>query len=73
MPRKSIALCLATTGLVTSLAGCNPGREEGEQGGDAMKSAPAGQSVQPSKDNGEKEREEGEGGEGGEGGDGGEG
>lgn len=76
MPRKSIALFLATTGLITTLAGCGPSKEADEQGGDAMKSTPAGQSAQPSQDkehkdsshdNGDKKDEGGEGGEGGEG------
>lgn len=73
MPRKSIALFLATTGLISSLTGCSPGREAGEQGGETMKAPPSGQSAQPtpndkdkgSKDvKGSKEREGGEGGEG---------
>lgn len=77
MPRKSIALFLATTGLISSLAGCSASRDAGEQGGETMKPAPSGQSAQPTgapsqekggkEHKGSKEREGGEGGEGGEG------
>jgi hypothetical protein len=85
MPRKSIALFLATTGLISSLAGCSPGKEADEKGGDGMPSPAAGQSAQPTQDNGDKHSEDdkegkgskGENGdkgdEGGEGGEGGEG
>lgn len=44
MPRKSLALFLATTGLITSLGGCGGGQDANEQGGDDRKS---GQTVSP--------------------------
>ena len=73
MPRKSIALFLATTGLISSLAGCSPGKEADEKGGDGMPSPAAGQSAQPTQDKGEKGSTHDKGDEGGEGGEGGEG
>jgi hypothetical protein len=78
MPRKSLAIFLATTGLITTLAGCG-GREAGERGGDDDRpdqSAPM-LNGSPNKDRepgqgdnsnkGENGEEGGEGGEGGEG------
>jgi hypothetical protein len=73
MPRKSVALFLATTGLLSALAGCSPSQEADEKGGDAMKSAPAGQSAQPQNHTEDKDAKEGNSEEGGEGGEGGEG
>jgi hypothetical protein len=34
MPRKSVALFLASTTLLSALAGCSPEREAGEKGGE---------------------------------------
>lgn len=60
MPRKSLALFLATTGLLTSLAGCGPGKEADEQGGDGARTAPSGQPA-PSSSGSAGEEEGGEG------------
>ena len=70
MPRKSVALFLASTTLLSALVGCSPEREAGEKGGEEVRPGASGQTVQPQT---EQKKEEGEGGEGGEGGDGGEG
>jgi hypothetical protein len=75
MPRKSLALFLATTGLIATLGGCGAGQEGGEKGEDTMKSAPAGQPApapngskdDDSMEDGSQKDEGGEGGEGGEG------
>ena len=85
MPRKSLALFLATTGLITSLAACGGGQDAKESGDDDSK---AGQTASPANgpktnvdegdhrdkgdkhDNGEKGNKRDEGGEGGEGGEG---
>jgi hypothetical protein len=85
MPRKSLALFLATTGLITSLAACGGGQDAKESGGDDSK---AGQTASPANgpknkdddgdhsdtgdkhDNGKKGDKRDEGGEGGEGGEG---
>ena len=73
MPRKSIALFLATTSLISTLAGCSPGKEADEKGGEGMPSPSAGQSAQPTQDNGDKNSKEHKGDKGAEGGEGGEG
>lgn len=88
MPRKSLALFLATTGLITSLAACGGGQDAKESGGDDSK---AGQTASPANgpknkdddgdhsdkgdkhDNGEKGDKRDKRDEGGEGGEGGEG
>jgi hypothetical protein len=80
MPRKSLALFLAITGLITTLTACGGGQEANEGGGDET---PSGQTASPAKGvqdktrgtseprerdvDDEKDREGGEGGEGGEG------
>lgn len=69
MARSSIALFLATTGLITATMGCGqaPGSKEFE-GGENGVSTPAQDRQAPgAKDGGDKD-EDGEGGEGGEGG-----
>jgi hypothetical protein len=77
MPRKSLALFLATTGLITTLTACGGGQEANEGGGDET---PSGQMTSPANGDQDKTRgtsetrkEDGEGGEGDEGGEGGEG
>ncbi|MFN9661027.1 MAG: hypothetical protein ACK6BC_11755 [Cyanobacteriota bacterium] len=82
MSRKSLALFLATTGLITSLAGCGGGQDANEKGGDDNKS---GQTTSPenrAREKGDDDEQKDEGGEGeqndqhdegGEGGEGGEG
>ena len=71
MPRKSVALFLASTTLLSSLAGCSPQREGGgEKGGEKVGPGASGQPVQPNiqpTDGKGKGLEGGEGGEGGEG------
>jgi len=82
MPRKSLALFHAITGLITSLTACGGGREANEGGGDdrtpsEQPSSPAGTlqnkttEHDDAKDEGGQKRDQGdEGGEGGEGGEG---
>ena len=84
MSRKSIALFLATTGLITSLAGCGGGQEANENGGDTpsgQMDSPAAKSKDQVNDNdddgdksrkhqGDQDHKDDEGGEGGEGGEG---
>jgi hypothetical protein len=78
MSRRSLALFLATTGLLTSLSACGGEQDAHEKGGD---STPSGQTASPSRgsddegdkhDNrdGGKDHKGDEGGEGGEGGEG---
>jgi hypothetical protein len=78
MSRRSLALFLATTGLITSLTACGGGQEANEKGGD---DTPSGQTTSPSsgsdddgdkhdKRDGAKDHKDDEGGEGGEGGEG---
>ena len=58
MSRKSVALFLATTGLMTSLAGCGVGqdaKERGDEGGKPSQSAPA---LNRQGDNGEEGQKE---------------
>jgi hypothetical protein len=78
MSRRSVALFLATTGLITSLTACGGGQEAHEKGGDGD---PSGQTAAPMKgsdDHSDKDEKgddakDNKGDEGGEGGEGGEG
>jgi transcription termination factor Rho len=67
MSRKSIALFLATTGLITSLAGCGAGQDANENGGDDNKAGQPVQSTDGQRKNGDEGGKRDEGGEGGEG------
>lgn len=81
MSRRSLALFLATTGLITSLSACGGSQEADEKGGD---DAPSGQIAPPKggstdkndddekhdKREGKNDHKDDEGGEGGEGGEG---
>ena len=61
MPRKSLALFLAATGLITSLAGCGAGQDANEKGGDDDRSGQPATAPTGQPDNGEKRDEGGEG------------
>jgi hypothetical protein len=67
MSRKSIALFLAATGLITSLAGCGAGQDANENGGDDNKSGQPVQSTDGDRKNGDSGDNRDDGGEGGEG------
>ena len=70
MSRKSIALFLASTGLITSLAGCGAGQDANENGGDDNKAGQPVQSPDGQRKNGDQGDNGDDGGEGGEGGEG---
>jgi hypothetical protein len=67
MSRKTVALFLAATGLITSLAGCGAGQDANERGGDEDKTGQPFPSSERNRDNGGAGDKRDEGGEGGEG------
>ena len=50
MPRKSVALFLASTTLLSALVGCSPEREAGEMGGEELRPGASAKTVHPQTD-----------------------